>query len=574
MVPEHLIPKDFNFSPDVQTNPAFLFADGLSFGAAEIAASEARSNSLVKAPKSPTRENNPEEAMEYAYTRSQALFKQQMDKHCSYEQKAPVEFEHARTRTPKDALGCKTIIEFREWQEAYRIRTEAECVSGSPPPSQSGVRESDTLTARAATKIAESCEFMHIQNGGFKTFVTGTLSPESRKKLTTLKPVPIEESAHELIKSAGPFSPIEFKNGELIKSEKIEPAGARVYKSTFISDGPCTPIRWELESTVQKEVTRTMDAMQKMYKRGWQKKDGTKVDGHENGLPYLWVVEVPDNEHGEPNPHIHMLMGWSVEYKHFHEWAKRIEGIWKHGYFKLEKIKDTSAAGAYMAKAAGYLCKAQDKTDQGTVQGNRYGISKAARAPSWVHVNHAQMHTMGQLIYDVYDHLTVTYGEKYRERKKLNDALTKIPKENNVIRNKIGKRLARVRKELKAVPIRCNKYQLVVTGKAAAMSLFTWLKTPTSEEFTNNNEEWLPVKPEGWEWEAGPKPKAENSQFFTAIYRKFSDNKFWRRLNVPAWMRESNADEYWHSVKHEYNEFVGIEKQQDFCVSEYYAMGA
>ncbi len=486
----HLIPENFDFSPSGPLNPLFLYADNvrLSEIGGGSACSEAERHRLVKASKSPTEQ----EILDEAYKRHRFEFGSLKLKHCepSIDCAEIHEYEQPRTKTPINALGCKTVVEFRDWQEAWRVRTEAECISGTAPPQQSGLRESDMLTARGASKIAESCEYMHEKHGGFKTFVTGTFCEEARKRIASS------------------------------------------------------------ETSIQKEVSRTMDSLQKMYQRGWTKENGERVAGHDHGLPYLWVVEVPENDNGEPNPHIHMLLGWRVEYKDFQDWSKRIESIWQNGYFHLEKIKDSACAGAYMAKAAGYLCKAQDKDDQGTVQGNRYGISKTARAPSWVVIGYNQLHAMGQLIFDIYDHLTVKFGDKYRERKKLNEKLSNTPKTEKGLRKKIGERLVKVRKDLNDIPIRCNKYQVVIKGKGPAFSFFNWLKTPTSEGSVC--EEWLPEKPEGWVWHEGPKPEAKNSQFFSGLYKKFERNRFWRRLVPPPRMAETDTNEYWHSVKGDY----------------------
>jgi len=442
--------------------------------------------------------------MELAYQKHQFEFNSLKLQHCEPSPECAVinEHEFPRTQTPKNAVGCKTVIEFRDWQESWRVRTEAECISGTLPPSQSGLRESDMLTPRGATKIAESCEYMHLQHGGFKTFVTGTFCDEVRER---------------------------------------------------IASG---------ETSIQKEVTRTMDALQKMYQRGWTKDSGERVSGHCDGLPYLWVVEVPENDQGEPNPHIHMLLGWRVAYTDFKEWAARIEGIWGNGYFHLEKIKDSACAGAYMAKAAGYLCKAQDKDDQGTVQGNRYGISKAARAPAWLVVSYGQLHAMGQLIFDIYDHLTVKYGEQYRERKALNNKLSNIPKAKKGLRKKIGERLAKVRQELNDIPIRCNKYQVVIRGKGAACSFFNWLQRPTEQGSVQ--EAWLPVKPEGLHWEQGPKPEAKHTQYFSRLYKKFQNNRFWRRLEqVPDWIDAAATNAFWHCVKGDYQNEYDYEPYPD-----------
>lgn len=160
---------------------------------------------------------------------------------------------------------------------------------------------------------------------------------------------------------------------------------------------------------------------------------------------------------------------------------------------------------------------------------------------------------MGQLIHDVYDHLTVKYGEKYRERRNLNNQLAKVPKKNKPARFKISDRLAKVRKIINDIPIRCNKYQVVIKGKAAALQFFSWLKTPSSEM---NHPDWLPEKLPGWEWQPGNKPKAENTQYFTALYQSMANRRFWRRLIPPSWVEFT--DSYWNSVKHDY------ENQQEY----------
>lgn len=99
-------------------------------------------------------------------------------------------------------------------------------------------------------------------------------------------------------------------------------------------------------------------------------------------LDYAWVAEMPENEHGEKNPHVHVLMRWNVEYKYFHAWAQRLEKIWGHGFANLERIKNKNAASNYLLKAVGYLTKGT-ASEQGDILGNRYGISQSARAPSW-----------------------------------------------------------------------------------------------------------------------------------------------------------------------------------------------
>jgi len=505
----HLIPENLkDLTAGAKADPLFLYADGLR--ANEIRDQgfrEAKAHRLVKAPKCPTVENE----LETAFKKHKFNFHAEKLVHCAFPIPEEKEREPVRMKTPHGTAGTMAIVEYREWAEEWRIRTQAECTSGQLPPSNEGERESINLSMRAAKKIAESCEYMYLQKGGFKTFVTGTFSPEKR--------------------------------------EAIERG----------------------ETTIQKEVSRTMEALQKMYQRGWKTKAGDRVQGHDEGLPYLWVVEVPKNENGEDNPHVHFLLGWRVEYAHFAEWAERIERLWGNGYFHLEKIKDSACAGAYMAKAAGYLTKAAGMDNQGVVQGNRYGISESARAPDWVTLTKSQLHTMGQLIFDIYDHLSVKYGEKYRKRKALNKALSDTPKENKPARKRIGEKLAEVRSELKKIPLRCNRYQLIVRGSGNASFLFGWLQMPFDESKENWWPEWLPEMVKGGEWKKGDEVTACDSQYFSRLREKYSIKRLWRRLNPPDWVNELFDNlEFWHGSKYDYESDASWLNNRE---SEGYAFG-
>lgn len=415
---------------------------------------------LVKAAKSPTHEKK----LESIAAKVKFLHEQECLKHCSYPAREPIEVERQRLNTPHKTAGCMSVIQYREWADEWRVRTQVDVTSGAVPEPQTGPRFSELLSERAAKKIAESCEYM-VTKGGYKTFVTGTFSEDARKKI---------------------------ERGE---------------------------------TSIQREVSRSMDALQKMYQRGWVTESGEKVRGHEGGLPYCWVVEIPKNENGEDNPHVHMMLGWSVQYRHFAEWAKRVEKIWGNGYFHLEKIKDPLCAGAYMAKAAGYMTKAVGDKSQGVVRGNRYGISESARAPGWVTVSRQQLHVMGQLIADVYDHLTVRYGEKFRERKELNKRLADTPKDAKALRKKIGERLQKVRAEIKALPVRCNKYQVILKGQDAAKAFFSWAKGEAV------GPEWLPQELPPVAWEKGDRVTLLDSHWFKKIQGAFR----WLKRKRRAW---------------------------------------
>jgi len=490
-LPEYLQPKNA-YSGSI--DPLFLCADNMtlsraqSFGGTALSASEKLR--LVKASKSRTDDErlNVLQAKVRFSTDSLRLSHNHVQMLNTGEIPEPhaIEYQPSQQHTPLNSPGCRAVVEFKDWADEWRLRTEVDG-QNLQPPEQVGERISKMLSHRGASKIAESCAFMSVVHGGYKTFVTGTFTDSVRESI-----------------AAG-------------------------------------------ETTIQKEVSRTMNALQKMYRRGWTTRNGERVAGNSEGLPYCWVVEVPKNKQGEDNPHIHLLLGWRVAYKHFAEWSARIEKIWSNGYFHLEKIKDSTCAGAYMAKAAGYLSKAQGDDTQGTVTGNRYGISAVARAPGWALYAKSQLHIASQLIVDVYDHLTQQYGDDYRTRKRLNRALDNTPKAKKRVRHAIGKKLAKVRAAINAIPIRCNKYQAVIKGRGNAFRFFSWMKN----EEDNGNGEWLPKKDPGMAWITGKQPVARDTLYFSKVHDLIDRRKLRRRLtNKPPWLHQS--DEEWHCVKYDY----------------------
>ena len=281
--------------------------------------------------------------------------------------------------------GRYTVIQHRPWSDEYRVRTQVETTSSNPPLNY-GYRTSKKLSARGARKITDSCYYMAKCKGGYQTFVTGTFSARAR----------------ELIEKG--------------------------------------------QTSIQKETSRTMDTLQKIFGRGWTTSNGIRVPGHDESLPYCWVVEIPKNESGEQNPHIHMLLGWSVPFEIFGEWCKKIETVWGNGYFHLEKIRNPTCAGAYMSKAAGYLTKANNQESQGVVKGNRYGISKISRAPEWKTIERRELGIMGQLITEMHNTNTLVYGYLFEDRNRLKKALLDSKRTGKSNQYAIGSKLENVRK--------------------------------------------------------------------------------------------------------------------------------
>ena len=237
---------------------------------------------------------------------------------------------------PKVGRGNAIVRLFEsEWAKTYRIRVMAQGSTSEPPPQQAGDRETSELSQKGASKILRSGAYVSAVRGGYTTFLTLTFDAKARERIINQ------------------------------------------------------------EQTIGKEVTRFFDASSKMFQRGWQcggdslkSKNGFDCIGateivppSHDALDYLWVAEMPENSKGEPNPHCHVLLRWNVEPHLFHDWAKRIEKLWGQGFAKLERIRSADAASGYLLKAVGYVVKGNSK-EQGQFKGNRYGISKAARAPA------------------------------------------------------------------------------------------------------------------------------------------------------------------------------------------------
>ncbi|MEZ9413632.1 hypothetical protein AB4189_05450 [Vibrio sp. 10N.286.49.E1] len=227
----------------------------------------------------------------------------------------------------------------REWSQQIKMQMIYSPRPSDAPSANDGERYTEQLTSRAVRKIFESGAYVAACEGGFTTFLTLTFTPEQRNKI-------------------------------------------------FSGD-----------ATLGSEVSRFLDGIKKLYQRGFTAEikaqhddnrqrnitlcnESRKVEGCKGDFHYIWVAECPANEDGEPNPHVHMLLNWSVALGVFQSWAQRIESIWGNGFANLQRIKQPKAAGSYLIKAVGYAAKG-DNAEQGLIRGNRYNIARCSRAPAW-----------------------------------------------------------------------------------------------------------------------------------------------------------------------------------------------
>ncbi|WP_269618479.1 rolling circle replication-associated protein [Zhongshania sp. BJYM1] len=454
-------------------NENFIFADGVSLADVKRdqhwckALSEAERNRLVKATKCPTRQ------FQKNIQHSEPVFSDSLES-------APRRDVHyggfKRSHTPEGERAAYAVFQFREWSNEYRIRSRVETTVGSVPPDNYGPRITSLLSDRGVRKICDSACYVAKKHGGFRTFFTLTFSPEARYAM-----------------ALG-------------------------------------------ETSIQKEVSRFMDGLQKMWSRGWKAQfvvNGRRIacvrqngsvlgeSGSDQQLRYLWVAECPDGKDGTPNPHVHVLINWRVKYSLFPSWAKRIESLWGQGMAHIEKLRDSDAAAAYMMKAAGYLCKAQGKSDQGSIRGNRYGISAGARAPDWETIEESQLHIMGALIADVADHLTHKYGDLYNKRKALKNSLETVDAVTmRDLRRYVGKQLEKTRDLINEIPVVATRYQIIFKNKDSFYEFMNWARSPG--HWHADVCDFLPEKPSGEAYRAGDRP---DSQF----YAEFKKQHYWRR---------------------------------------------
>ncbi|PTQ05776.1 MULTISPECIES: rolling circle replication-associated protein [Vibrio] len=271
-------------------------------------------------------------------------------------------------------------LQKRDWSGQMRAQIVTQTPAGNAPEANSGTRYTEKLTPKSVSNMFESGAYVAQCHEGFTTFLTLTFTPAQRHA--------IFGAMDEGIDADGPFTPIEFERdtGDLI------PGKDGLY--TQLPKQPFKIIK-PLDTSIGRETSRFLDGSKKMFHRGWYTEDGDYVPGQFKAKPspfgpdrekadfhYMWVAESPMNEDGEPNPHVHLLLKWTVDKKHFKDWAKRLESLWGHGMAHIEKIRQPKAASTYLIKAVGYAAKGNN-ADQGLIKGNRYSIARVSRAPSW-----------------------------------------------------------------------------------------------------------------------------------------------------------------------------------------------
>jgi hypothetical protein len=148
-----------------------------------------------------------------------------------------------------------------------------------------------------------------------------------------------------------------------IKGAAIKADQLGIKLSTFITftvRAEERPAFLDGELMLGKEVKRTLNGLNEWLRRR----------GHPT-LVYIWVAENLRDE----NPHVHMLTSYRVRKSEFRAFAAHLESLWGFGFARIERIRKPKRAGGYLMKSLSYALKGVED-DQGTVFGNRYGISR------------------------------------------------------------------------------------------------------------------------------------------------------------------------------------------------------
>ncbi|MCM8885615.1 MAG: hypothetical protein LC541_20340 [Candidatus Thiodiazotropha sp.] len=271
-------------------------------------------------------------------------------------------------QTEEGALYTPLQPENATWKAVVHTDT----LSKSKPPEQWGDRWTDKLSIRGKKAIEGSAKYQHKIGQGYRTFLTLTFTPEWRgqiEKWDQMKRGKDDENRKTIGNLSTDFintlqqrhrNGITFPGHYRRAGKQQRGGGYQANGSAFkgridaaSKSARWTPVKW---------------------------REGFKLKGSGKPFQFVWVIENPENEQGEKNPHIHVLMNWGVKLDQFHAWAMWIEKAWGKGFAKLERIKKPAAAAHYMAKAANYLSKGTEGT-QGQVRGNRYSVGRDARAP-------------------------------------------------------------------------------------------------------------------------------------------------------------------------------------------------
>jgi len=389
-----------------------------------------------------------------------------------------VERGHFASKPIEADKTAKVHFQNRNWSSDYRIVCTQNTRASDAPDANTGDRVTQTVTSRARGKIVDSGLYMQAVKGGFNSFTTVTLNAAARwridnnhyQKVAKRAAGSVVDAIHSEEIAAGDFTAVKFERATVGQElSRFFDSLGKMHKRGFVAKGKIsdTPnakkykwgkvecigradrlYPWGKVSSVGasgRVESDLLNSNERVY--SWGVVECVGVES-KPVFDYLWCAEAPSKKHGskvyewagekheiecvgEQNYHAHVLMRWNVEPVFFHEWAARIESIWAQGFVTIERIKNAKAAAAYLLKALGYMVKGGEGS-QGEIRGNRYNISKYARAEGWENcATHEAQHMYG-LIQEYAQGIEAKKQRKMIKQSELKKTLGTIEKLTNV----------------------------------------------------------------------------------------------------------------------------------------------
>ncbi|WP_240205664.1 hypothetical protein [Vibrio sp. CyArs1] len=511
-----------------------------------------------------------------------------------------------RARGEPNKVPTFVQLMHRDWNETYKLQVITETPSGNAPAENVGARFTEKLNPRAVSRIFEAGAYTAACHGGFTTFLTLTFSKKKRLELFggmldeadcqtmgSHHPIQYKRNMVTSYPKRGEkkiWDPITDIGGEYITVPTKDSPYPRVMNRGSIIAGPYCDIKQKpekeftmekgLETTIGKEVSRFLDAAKKMYQRGWVADHTTQIDPESGSkysdlknhkvpmhvqpsiegptvIPadfhYIWVAECPANEDGEPNPHVHLLLRWSVPEPLFSPWAKRLEKIWGHGFAKLERIRKPTAASSYIIKAVGYAAKGAN-AGQGLIRGNRYNIARCSRAPDWECLAAFETHNMTAIIREMGSRLEQWKKPLRRKINKLNAAKAQTIKAKAIAKqqgkpedykNRLYFRIIRLEKEAQKISKVIRERGVHVSNSNRFCISFD------SEDAKQKVDDFM-------FWAAGARGWALKCRNLDLSDVKHSADNFYES----SFARFKDNQAYWHSVLHDVVQPIEVDENE------------
>ncbi|MDW2141807.1 hypothetical protein H7696_05480 [Vibrio alginolyticus] len=524
-----------------------------------------------------------------------------------------------RAKGEPNKIPISMQLMHRSWNETYKFQAVTETPSSAAPAENCGERFSEKLTSRSVSKIFEAGAYTAACHGGFSTFLTLTftkaqrmaifggmldgsdcVSMGSHHPIIYKRNMVTEHPKRDEKKMARPITDI---GGEYWLFPTRDSKRVKVMNQNGVIAGPYCDLKQKpkqefsmektLETTIGKEVSRFLDGAKKMYQRGWVADHTIQIDTdsgqkycdltHEKvakyvqpsdvgptnqpaDFHYIWVAECPANEDGEPNPHVHILLRWTVPEHLFSPWAKRLEKIWGHGFAKLERIKKPKAAGSYIIKAVGYAAKGEN-ADQGLIKGNRYNIAKCSRAPAWETLASFEAGNMTAIIKELGYKLEQWKKPIKRQIRKLRNAKEQTIKAKAIAKkqhkpeeyqNKLYQRIIRLEK--KAEKLSQNLHSRGVHVNTSNRFCITF-EGELAKDKVDKFMVWA-AGARGWSLNCRDLDlsdiKQDASHFYQSEYQRFKENQsYWQSLlheSIPHMEVDESELSYWYSITADYLE--------------------